>query len=322
MRYGRRRVLLAAPALLAGRAALGFPDRPLTMVVPYGAGGNNDVLGRAIAGEMQTMLGQQVVVENRPGAGGNIGAAQVAQQARPDGHTILFHATSLAANLSLMRLPFNPLRDLVPLAGVGAIPSVVVVPPTSAFRALPELLAAARARPATLTYGSSGPGTGTHLGTELLAAAAGVSLVHVPYRGGSAQIYTDLLAGRLDVMLDILGAGAARIEQGQARALAVTSAARVGGLPDVPTVAEQGLPGFAFATWFGFFAPAAVPPTVLSHLEAALLDAMATPAVRARLMQANAEPIPAPAAAFGTYFRQDVERWAALVQAGRLQRLD
>jgi tripartite-type tricarboxylate transporter receptor subunit TctC len=314
--------LALGAGVLAAGTARAFPDRPLTMIVPYGPGGSNDVLGRVIATEMASVLGQNVVVENRPGAGGNIGAAQVAQQPRPDGHTFLFTASGLASSVSLMRLSFDPRRDLAPIAGVGAIPTVVVVPPQSPYRTLQDLLDAARARPGAINYGSSGPGTGTHLGTELLAAAANVRLTHVPYRGGSAAIYTDLLAGRLDMMLDILGAGAARVQQGQARALAVTSEQRSRDFPDIPTVAEQGVPGFSFATWFGFFAPAAAPPEALAQLEAAILRAMTARSVQERLRQAAADPISTSAAGFRDYFLADVERWAALVRAGRLERLD
>lgn len=317
-----RRRLLAAPLAAAAALAspaLAFPDRTVTMIVPYGAGGNNDVLGRAMAPEMAAVLGQTVVVENRPGAGGNIGAAYVAQQARPDGHTLLFTATGLASSVSLASLSFDPVRDLAAIAGVGAIPSILIVPPNSPIRSLEEFLAAARTR--QLTYGSSGPGAGTHLGMELLAAAAGVNLTHVPYRGGSAAIYTDLIAGRLDAMLDILAAGAARARQGQARGLGVTSAERVPEFADLPTIAEQGLPGFSFATWFGFFVHAATPPAARARLEEACLRALATPSVQERLRQGGAIPIPSSAAAFGAYFNEDVERWAALLRAGRVQRL-
>lgn len=314
-----RRGLLSASLAVLAAPALGFPDRPVTMIVPYGAGGNNDVLGRAMASEMAAVLGQPVVVENRPGAGGNIGAAYVAQQARPDGHTLLFTASGLASSVSLAALTFDPMRDLAPVAGVGAIPSILIVPPNSPIRSFAEFLSAARS--GSLTYGSSGPGTGTHLGMELLAAEAGVQMIHVPYRGGSAAIYTDLLAGRLDAMLDILGAGAARARQGQARALGVTSAERVADFADLPTIAEQGLPGFAFATWFGFFAHAATPRAALARLEEACVRAIAAPAVQERLRQGGAIAIPTSAAGFGTYFREDVERWAALLRAGRVQRL-
>lgn len=319
--FVRRRVLLAAPLLAVALAApaLAFPDRTVVMIVPYGAGGNNDLLGRAMAPAMAAVLGQPVVVENRPGAGGSIGAAYVAQQARPDGHTFLFTASGLASSVSLSALTFDPVRDLAPIAGVGAIPSILIVPPNSSIRSFAEFLTAARTR--QITYGSSGPGTGTHLGMELLAAAAGAQMIHVPYRGGSAAIYTDLIAGRLDAMLDILGAGAVRAREGQAHGLGVTSAERVADFADLPTVAEQGLPGFSFATWFGFFAHAATPPGARAQLEEACLRALATPVVQERLRQAGAIPIPTSAAGFGAYFNEDVERWAALLRAGRVQRL-
>jgi tripartite-type tricarboxylate transporter receptor subunit TctC len=314
-----RRGVLAAPLLALPARAQGFPDRAVTLVVPFAPGGTIDVLARVLAPALSQELGQNVVIDTRPGAGGNLGAAHVAQQSRPDAHTILFTGAGLASSVSLTNLPFDPLRDLTPVAGVGAIPSLVVVSPQSPHADMRALIAAARAAPGSVTYGSSGPGTGSHLAGALLAEMAGLDLTHVPYRGSGA-VYPDLIAQRITMLLDIMASSIGQVQQGAVRALATTSAQRSGVLPDVPTVAESGVPGYAFATWVGLFVRAGAPEASLARLEAALLAALRAPAMQERLRLATAEPIPADRAAFAAYFAADVERWAAMVRAGRLQR--
>jgi tripartite-type tricarboxylate transporter receptor subunit TctC len=315
-----RRAIVAAPALLSVRAsAQSFPERPLTLVVPFTPGGTIDVLARALAPELSRELGQTVVIDTRPGAGGNVGAAYVALQSRPDAHTLLFTGAGLASSVSLNALSFDPVRDLTPVAGVGAMPSLVVVSPHSPHRDLASLLAAARAKPGTLTYGSAGPSTGSHLAGALLAAAAGVELVHVPYRG-AGPAYPDLVAQRIDLMLDIMASSIGQVQQGTVRALATTSARRSEALPDLPTVAEAAVPGYEFVTWIGLFIRAGAPEASARRLEEAVLQAIETPAMRERLRLSSAEPIPADAEGFARYFREDVERWAGMVRAGRLER--
>jgi tripartite-type tricarboxylate transporter receptor subunit TctC len=315
-----RRLVLAAPALIPTLArAQGFPERPLTLVVPFTPGGTIDVLARALAPELSRELGQTVVIDTRPGAGGNVGAAFVAQQARPDAHTLLFTGSGLASSVSLNALPFDPVRDLIPVAGLGAIPSLVVVSRQSPYRNMASIIAVARARPGTVTYASAGPSTGTHLAGALLGAAAGVDLVHVPYRG-AGPAYPDLIAERVDMMLDIMTSSIGQVQQGAVAALATTSSRRSEVLPDVPTVAEAAVPDYEFTTWIGMFARAGAPEASLRRLEEAVLRAAEAPAVRERLRLSAAEPMPAHADGFGRYFRQDVERWADLVRAGRLER--
>jgi tripartite-type tricarboxylate transporter receptor subunit TctC len=319
-----RRALLALPAatLLPRPArAEAFPDRPVTMVVPYAPGGSADVLARVIGPAMAEQLGQPVVIEQRPGAGGNIGAAHVATSARADGHTFLFASLSLSTGPALVSMGFDPLRDLVPIAGIGAIPSLMVVSPNSPFHSVQEVLAAARARPGEVSYGSSGPATGSHLAGELLAAQAGVRLLHVPYRGSGA-VYPDLIAQRIDLLLDVMGSSLGQVTAGAVRAIGITAETRSPSLPAVPTVAEQGVPGFEFLTWFGFFARTGTPPEARARLEAATLHALATPAVEERLRQVAVQPIPRGAAAFGEWYRQEVARWQGMVQRGKLARLD
>lgn len=316
-----RHLLPGLALLIAAAPAAAFPDRPVILVVPYAPGGSADVVARVMAPEMAAALGQPVVVEMRPGAGGHIGAAHVARAAPADGHTVLLGSLSLATGPALQTLNFDPLRDLAPLGGIGAVPNLVVVSPESPHRTLADVLAAARARPGSISYGSSGPGTGSHLAGELLAAAAGVELLHVPFRGSGAA-YPDLIAQRISMLLDGAGSAAGQVQAGAARAIAVTAPQRVAALPQVPTVAEQGLPGFEFSIWLGLFIRAGTPAPAAATLEAAHLRALAAPAVQARLRQAAAEPIPADAAGFAAYYRANVALWAGMVARGRLQRLD
>ncbi|MBR0665199.1 hypothetical protein GXW71_12615 [Roseomonas hellenica] len=308
---------LAAPRI--ARAA--FPDRPVTMIVPYAPGGSADVLARVIAPEMARILGQSVVVELRPGAGGNIGAAYVASSARADGYTFLLGSVSLATGPSLTTLNFDPVGGLTPLGGIGAVPNMLVVSPESPFRNLADLLAAARAQPGAISYGSSGLGTGSHLAGELLAAATDTQLLHVPYRGSGA-VYPDLIAQRINFLLDAMGSSSGQVRAGSVRALGVTSLQRSDVFPEVPTIAEQGVPGFEFSLWLGFFTRAGTPPDAFARLEAASRAAIATPLVHQRLQEAAAIGIPTDAAGFSRYFTADVERWAKLVAEGKIRRLE
>jgi tripartite-type tricarboxylate transporter receptor subunit TctC len=314
-----RRLLLAALLLLPLHPhAQTFPERPLTLVVPFAPGGTIDVLARVLAPELSAALGQPVAIDTRPGAGGNVGAAYVAQQSRPDGHTILFTGAGLASSVSLSNLGFDPVRDLTPVLGVGAIPSLLVVSPQSPHRDVASLLAAARAAPGRVSYGSSGPGTGSHLAGVLLGAAAGVELLHVPYRGSGA-VYPDLIAQRIDMLLDVMASSIGQVQQGTVRALGITSRNRSDVLPQVPAIAET-VPGYAFETWVGLFIRAGAPEGTQRRLEAAALTALQAAPVRERLRLSAAQPIPAESAAFTAYFRADVERWAEMVRQGRLQR--
>ena len=318
-----RLMLLIAGALLLGlvRGVAAFPERPVTMVVPYAPGGSADVIARVMAPEMSAALGQPVVVELRPGAGGHIGAAHVARAAPADGYTILLGSLSLATGPALQTLSFDPLRDLQPMGGIGAVPNLVVVSPQSPFRGIADVIAAARARPGAVSYGSSGLGTGSHLAGELLAAAAGIELLHVPYRGSGA-VYPDLIAQRISMLLDGMGSAVGQVQSGAVRAIGITAPARSESLPEVPTLAEQGLPGFEFTIWLGFFVRSGTPPAVLARLEAAHRQALQAAVVQERLRQAAAAPIPEDGAGFAAYYRADVARWMDLVARGRLQRLD
>jgi tripartite-type tricarboxylate transporter receptor subunit TctC len=278
----RRALLLAAPVLLRRPAAAqaGFPTRPVTWVVPFAAGGITDTSARTLAQRMGQTLGRPVVVENRPGAGGTIGAEAVARGA-PDGHTMLYGSQGPMASAPAMypTLRYDPRRDLAPVHGIGASPHLIVAAPGRPWRTLAELVAAARARPDGLTYASVGVGTSPHLAAETLQRAAGVRMVHAPYANGT-QGLNDVIGGRVDVMWDYPLTSLPHVREGRLRALAVTDARRVALAPEVPTVAEAGVPGAELVPWAGLFVPARTPPGAVSRLAAAMREAMGDPKVR------------------------------------------
>jgi len=298
-----------------------YPAQSLTMVVPYAAGGSADVLGRVIALEMSKILKQSVIVELRPGAGGNIGAEYVAKSAKPDGYTFLFASVSLATSPSLSRLNFNPTKDLTAVAGVASIPSLMLISTNSQYKNLKDFISAVKSNKVQVTFGSSGNNTGSHLVGELFKSAAGIEMVHVPYKGSGA-VYPDLMAGRITVLFDVMGSSFAQVKSGQVRALATTSLNRSKLLPEIPTIAEQGYPGFEFGTWFGFFVSAKTAPDIRQKLEFAILQSLKTDVVRERLDTIGATPLPGPAADFQKWYLGDVARWERLVKEGKLQQLD
>ena len=320
--------LLWTAALLGGAIVIGaasaqaqnFPARPISMIVPYAAGGSADVIGRLVAAEMSKTLGHNVILELKPGAGGNIGAELVAKTARADGYTILLGSLSLSSNPSLMKLNFDPRKDLVAVAGIATLPNLMVTRADGPIRSFKEAIAAARQRPGELTFGSSGPGTSSHLTGELLKAAAGLDMTHVPYKGSGA-VYPDLMAGRVNFLFDLAGSAMGFVQGGKVRALATTSSRRSAALPDVPTIAESGFPGFEFGAYLAIFAPAATPKEAIAILEDAMAKAVQAPAVKERLTLIAAEPVPVSAAGFQKYFNDDVERFARLVREGKIQPL-
>jgi tripartite-type tricarboxylate transporter receptor subunit TctC len=303
----------------AGAAlAQAFPTRPITMIVPYAAGGSADVVARPVAAEMGKALGENVVVELRPGAGGNIGAEHVARSARADGYTILMASLSLATNVSLMKLSFDPRKDLTAIGGITTFPNVLLVSSQDPARSLQDIVARARQEPARLTYGSSGPGTSSHLAGELLGAAANIQLVHVPYKGSGA-VYPDLIARRVTMLFDLAGSASGHVKGGQVKPLAMTGARRASALPDVPTFAESGFPGFEFGAWLGLFAPNETPREIVARLEDALLKSIQTPEMKSRLASLGGEPVPARAAEFSNFFNEDVARYERLVREGKVK---
>jgi tripartite-type tricarboxylate transporter receptor subunit TctC len=297
-----------------------FPSRPVTMIVPYAPGGSAEVVGRLLAAEMAKALGHNVVLELKPGAGGNIGAELVAKTARADGYTILLASLSLSSNASLMKLNFDPRKDLAAVAGIATLPNLMVTAVDGPFKSFKEAIAAARKTPGQLSFGSSGLGTSSHLTGELLKAAAGIDLIHVPYKGSGA-VYPDLISGRVNFLFDLAGSAVGQVQSGKVRALATTSNRRSMTLPDVPTIAESGFPGFQFGAYLALFAPSATPKEAVARLEEAAARGIQAPIVKERLMQIAAEAVPVGSTEFQKYFNDDVERFARLVREGKLKPL-
>ena len=303
-------VLPAAPALAQPRWA---PDRPVRVVVPFAAGGSTDVTARLVATALAERLGQPVVIENRPGAGGNVAAEHVARSA-PDGYT-LFMATSgiVAANQALYRsLPFDALRDFAPITQVAFVPNLLVVNPGVPANTMAELVALARARPGQINYGSAGSGTSQHIAGALFAARANLELQHVPYRGGAPAV-TDLVAGRIQMIFSPLVEVIAQVRANQLRPLAITTARRSALLPEIPTVAET-VPGFEVALWNSLLAPAGTPPAAIARISEEAAAALRTPELRARLAEQGSEPVGSTPAEFAAFIRAEIPKWTEMVR--------
>lgn len=307
-------VVISSPAFPV-LAQPSWPERPVRLIVPFPPGGSNDIIARFLAEALRDRLGQPFLVENRSGAGGNIGADIVAK-ATPDGHTLLISAPpAFAINEHLYRsMPFNPERDLSPIALVASVPIVLMVPADSPARSLSDLIAMARREPDRLTFGSSSIGGTNHLAGELLKNLAGIDIVHVPYRG-AAPAMTDLIAGRLQLYFDNMPGVLPQVREGRVRALAVAGAERAAALPELPTMAEAGLQGFEASSWFGMAAPAATPPALIARLNAAVLAALADPVFRERLASAGAEPGRLDVQGFTRFVAAERERWGRVVRA-------
>ncbi|MBY0339097.1 MAG: tripartite tricarboxylate transporter substrate binding protein [Acetobacteraceae bacterium] len=313
----RRTLLAAAPALLAGPAfAQDFPSRPIRILVGFAPGGSTDVFARALAPRLQAQLGQSIVIENRPGAGGNI-ATEAVTRAAADGYTLLLGTIGpLAINPTLYgNLPFDPRTDLTPVSLVGEVPNVLAVPVDKPFRTVADIIAAARRDPGGLTFGSSGIGSGGHLAAEQLNLMAGIRTTHVPFRGGGALL-PELLAGRVDFAFTTALNAVPNAEAGRLRVLAVPNARRVALLPDVPTVAESAnLPGFDGVDWAAMMAPRGLPAPILARLNAAMRAVLSEPelvqamAARRLVLQASSPE------ELGAYIRAEIERWAPVVRA-------
>ncbi|MGJ7533519.1 MULTISPECIES: Bug family tripartite tricarboxylate transporter substrate binding protein [unclassified Variovorax] len=323
----RRHACLAAAAaalLPASRAAMAqqaYPSKPIRMVIPFPPGGSTDVLGRAIGIELGRAWHQPVVVDNLPGAGGSIGADKVAKSPA-DGYTLLMgHIGTLAINPSLYpKLDYDPVRSFAPVAWVARVPNVLVVHSSVPARTLAELVALAKARPGQLAFGSGGNGSAAHIATEYLKLQTGASLLHVPYRG-TAPAVTDLLAGQLQLLFTGAPALLPHIKSGKLRALAVSSPKRIALLPDVPTVAESGVPGtkdFEADQWYGVVAPAGTPADIVAMLNRQINQSLNTPDVHARLAAEGAEPAPTTPQAFGQLIASEMKRWDRVIKSAHI----
>lgn len=306
--------LAAAPAAVAQ----GFPEKPVRIVVPFPPGGGNDIIVRAMTEDMSRSLGQQVLVDNKPGAGTVIGTDLVAKAA-PDGYTILIASFAFAVNPSLLpRLPYDHPRAFTPITLIGRSPNIVIVPPDRPFKTMAELIGHARANPGKLNYGSFGNGTSGHLGPELFKIMAKVDILHVPYKG-TGQAITDLLGGRLDMMFATVSGGAAQVRSGKLRALAVTSATRSPAYPDVPTIAESGVPGFAAETWYGIMGPAGLPPAIIARLHGAIKSAVETDAFKRKAEADGLNVEVGEGAELARLIEEEERRWRPVVKEANIK---
>jgi tripartite-type tricarboxylate transporter receptor subunit TctC len=311
-------LLLAAAA--APPAAAAWPERPVTVIVPYPPAGTSDVLARLVGNRLAPRLGQPVVIENRAGGAGNIGTAAAARAA-PDGHTlVLGTVNTFGINpAAVERLPYDAVRDFAPVTVIADTPNVVLANPGAPFRTLGKLIAHARANPGRVSWGSTSTGGSPHMSGELLKQMAGVDMVHVPYRGGGPML-SDLIGGVIPLGFDNLPSAAGHIRGGQLRALAVTTRERWPGLPEVPTVAEGGnLPGYEVAAWFGLLAPANTPRSVVEALQAHVASILREPEIRDRLLELGATPAGDTPDAFRQRIAAEIEKWRAVARTGNIR---
>ena len=297
------------------QTAMNYPNKPIKIVVPFPPGGATDILARAIGFELQKAWGQSVVIENKPGAGGNTGADLVAKSP-PDGYTLIMATVGThAINMSLYtKMPYDAVKDFEPIVLVAGVPNLLVVHPSVPAKTVKELTALAKAQPGKLNVASSGNGTSIHLAAELYKQMAGVDILHVPYKG-SAPAVADLLGGQVQMMFDNMPVSLPHAKAGKLRALAVTSLKRSPALPDVPTMDEEGLKGFDATSWFGLLAPAGTPKDIIAKLNAASVAALATPDMRERLAAQGADPVGNTPDQFAAFIKAEIEKWAKIVKA-------
>jgi len=302
-----------AAVLPYGSAVAGYPERIVKIVVPFAPGGGTDSVTRTLAQEMAKDLGQSVIIENKPGAGTIIGTQAVATS-EPDGYTLLMETFANAVNPSLnSKLPYDPHKDFAPVALVARSFNIVVVNAKSSYRSIADLIAAAKAEPDKLSYGTYGTGTSAHLAGELFKSMAKVNLTTVPYKGAAPAI-TDLLGGQIQVMFTTVASAASLIEGGQLRALAVTSAERSPAFPDVPTVAEAGVPGYSAESWYGLFAPAKTPPQIIDRLNKSAAMAVKSEAFNKLGVNEGLVTVASPPGELDRYVRGEEERWRKVIQ--------
>src|SRR5688572_2843803 len=302
-------------------AAQVFPSKPIRLIVPFPAGGSVDAVGRSVAQRLAEYLKQPVVVDNRAGAGGNVGADAVAKAA-PDGYTLLITTPGLAIARSIYRkLPFDPASDFAPISQLTSTYLILVVHQNVPANSVAELIALAKAQPGKLNYGSSGSGATIHLATELFKISTGTSIVHVPYKG-EAPAYTALLGNEVQLTVGPVSGLLPHIKAGRLRALGVSSGTRAPAMPEVPTIAEAGVPGYEFSSWFGLFAPAGTPREVIARLQQEAARAMAQPEVRERLPAMGNEAVGSTSEQFTAKFQAEIAKYAAVVKAAGIPPAD
>ncbi len=310
-----------APAFAAGSAFAQAPDWPtrfVKLIVPFTPGGGIDGLARIIGARLSEKWGQQIVVENKPGAGGNIASEYVARS-EPDGYTMYITAAGLAINQYLFpSLSYDPIADFAPVTLLCTFPNLLVVPKSSPFNSVADLLAEARKNPGKVTFATPGHGSSPHMSGELFKYLAKVNLTHVPYRGAS-PVYTDLIAGRVDCSFAVMASGLPLVRGDKLRALAVTSAERVKEAPEIPTIAEAGVPGYAATSWFAFFAPAKTPPDIIKKMHDDTVAVLAEAPVRAKMEQQTLTPVGSTPEALAAHFKAEMAKWAPVIKAANIK---
>ena len=311
--------VLFATLIAAGASAQGaWPGKPIKLVVPFTAGSGTDIIARTIGDAMSKSLGQPVLIENKPGAGGTIGAAQVAKS-DPDGYTLLVHSSGHALNPAIYpSLPYDTVKDLTGVTPLAALPNVLVVSPARGWKTVADVVAAAKAKPGQLNYASAGTGSATHMNAEKFKLRAGIDAQHVPFKG-TPEALTDVIGGRNDWFFAPLSSALPLIKDGKLQALAVSTAQRSPALPDVPTTVEAGVPNSDYTFWVGLIAPAATPPAVVKRLHDEVLKALATPEVKERMVKLGAEPFTMDSAAFNAYIRTEMESAAVIAKTANLK---
>lgn len=304
-------------ALSAGGVHGAYPEKPVRIVVPYPAGGAADTTARIIGQHLSTRLGQPVIVENKPGASGSIGASAVASSS-PDGYTLLLDATGHAVNPGLLKLPYDTAKDFAPISLLVRVPALLVVPPGSPAKTLQDLVRIARDKPESTSFASAGNGTAQHLAGELFAQGFKLRLMHVPYKGGAPAL-TDLMGGQVDTMFSASSASGPHVKSGKLRALATTGTERSSSFPDLPTVAESGLPGFSVYEWNGLFARSGTPQPILQKLETEVRQIMEQPDVRKRFAELGAEVVGSNSAELGEFVRTETAKWAKVIREAKIQ---
>ena len=310
---------LATSLLATAALAQSYPAKPIRLIVPFAAGGGNDNVARLVGKHLSDSLGQQLVIDNRPGAGGVLGA-ELAAKAVPDGYTLFLggvgsHAVNPNLNVSL---PYDPIRDFAPVALLAQAPLVLVVHPSVPADSITAFVALARSRPGQLNYASNGNGSSSHLAAVMFDSMTGVDMVHVPYKGLSPAL-TDLLSGRVQLMFSSVVAILPHIKAGKLRGLAVTGSRRLASMPNLPTIAESGLPGYEASSWYGVLAPAGTPREIVARLNAELVKALAQPEVRTSLLAEGAEPIGGSPEQFAAHIRSEMERLGKLIREAKIR---
>jgi tripartite-type tricarboxylate transporter receptor subunit TctC len=306
-------VVACVPAAVQAQA---YPAKPIRLVVPYSPGGGADNAARILAARLSTTLGQSVVIDNRPGGSGMIGAQAVAQAA-PDGYTVLYDASAFAVNPALRKMAFDPAKDLVPVSLAVTVPNIFLVPPSAPYKTVKEFVDYARKHPGEVTYASYGAGSAAHLIGELLKNQAGIDLLHVPYKGGAPAL-TDLMGGQVNSYFANAASGMSYVKSGKLRALAVTSAKRMAAMPDVPTLAESGFKNFEVLEWNGFFVPKGTPKEVVARLSKEIQSATMDPATRQKLQGLGVDPVGSSPEEFSKFVQAEMSRWAALVKSNHI----